>query len=238
MKTLNHSLSPAIVRKEQSMDHSLCYSGMFEKIYQAKIEFLNNRHITSKYEEIIRPEIIQSWERSKEYSLEIDNLICPKLEESELDKLLGTKHFFLNAAKPYLERLRKVFAFTNNYAILTDEQGTVISEPLRIQISKNTYDVEKGMICNEKTSGTCSHTLTILHKKPFQLWGPEHYSELLHKTIGSSAPIFDPLGNFAGTLTIVSDDNYHQNAHTFGLLMTTAWSIQERFQMTFNKKLL
>ncbi|MGB9860630.1 MAG: hypothetical protein ACPLQP_11915, partial [Moorellaceae bacterium] len=183
----------------------------------------------------VRPEIVQSWIRSKNYGLEISRFhYGPVLENFVLRGLLEEKRLLLRAADGYLERLAGMFSNRRSSVLLFDENGVVLrvlhsedgSTRRRI---RERLRLVPGAVWTEATVGTCSHVLCTIIKEPIQLWGPEHYSDVGWDQITcSSAPIFDAAGNLVGTLSIGTNCYLRQNSYALGVVISTAWAIQNQ----------
>ncbi|MGI9953533.1 sigma 54-interacting transcriptional regulator [Moorellaceae bacterium AZ2] len=207
-----------------------------EQIRQLKYEVVY-RGAESCDVPLVRAEIVRSWIRSKNYGLETSCFYYgPVLENSVLRGLLEEKRLLLKAADGYLERLVEMFSNRRSSVLLSDENGIMLrvlhsedgSTRRRI---RERLRLVPGSVWTEATVGTCSHVLCTLHKEPIQLWGPEHYSDVGWDQITcSSAPIFDTAGNLAGTLSIGADCYLRQNPYALGMVISTAWAIQNRLQ--------
>ncbi|ATW23649.1 sigma-54-dependent Fis family transcriptional regulator [Candidatus Formimonas warabiya] len=238
MQPLTQVISPAIISRERATQNNTKQAmGLFDQINQIKLDIIDKGSITC-LSECIRPEVAESWVRSRNYGVNQYQLQYPMLGKSEFNKFVMKKQNLIKAAEPYLSQLDSILTCTSCYAMLTDEQGVVLHLIFRNDAISEYYHIGTGCVVNEETIGTCSHALSILYKVPYQMWGPEHYCQSLYRTTGSSAPVFDSLGNLAGTLTIVSDEDYRQNVHTLGLVLSMAWVIQDQFQLTSHNELL
>ena len=187
---------------------------------------------------LVRPEIIESWIRSKKCGLEIDDFDpAPTLDSSSLTSLMSKKAPILKAADLYIEKLNKIILPSDKYSIFCSDENGII---LRVVCSKDELTgrtaerigLMPGAIWTEATVGTCSHVLCTLIKEPVQLWGPEHYTEIFWEGLTcSTAPIFDSQGKLVGTLSIGSNHYFRQNTHTLGLAIATTWAIQNHLQL-------
>ncbi|SDD57697.1 sigma-54-dependent Fis family transcriptional regulator [Sporomusa acidovorans] len=238
MKPLEQILSPAIMTKE-GLDQNMSeqYTLLSEKINRFKMDIVINQH-THYPMDVVRPEIIDSWIRSYNYGLDLFHIFCPAIDPDALSQINLKKRQLMRVAAPYLHQLDSVFSRTRCFVMLTDEQGVILQVVGRNTKISRAYNLEPGVIWNERSIGTCSHGLSILYTMPIQIWGPEHYNRSFDQSTGSSAPIFDAFGNLAGTLTIGSDENFHQNIHTLGMVVSMAWAIQNEYQCALKDEVL
>ncbi len=236
---------------------------LMERIQKQKIDLLQQR-ISPAQVNLVRPEIAASWIRSYHYGLDPFHYNqCQVLAEDDFHELLREKDFFIKAAEPYLHQLETM---DSNYLIfLTDAAGIILrvlcGNPKVLEQVKEKFQLTPGAVWTEASVGTCSHVMSLLLARPIQLCGPELYLETcsyvlglllgnaddlnnpedarsLNQTACSSAPVFDVCGNLAGSLTIISPYLHHQNAHSLGLAVSTAWAIQNQYQLALNSELL
>lgn len=233
MKPLEHVLSPAVLNMEVSRQTDEEILVWEHKISQSKLHAIkgqnNDTNLTNLYIDSVRPEIKESWLRSKNYGLDFSLYYGPNLDRHSFKQVVNGRKFLLRAADPIVTRLKNIIANTSCNVLLTDEQGVLLYVYSGNKSSTKNYRLEPGVIAAEDTIGTCAHGLSILLKTPMQVWGPEHYSEAFTRCSGSSAPIFDLFGNMVGTLTIGSAQEYHQSSHTLGMVISMAWAIEKQF---------
>jgi len=209
---------------------------LIENIKNQKNNLLQKR-ITPSQVNLVRPEIVESWERSCENGL--DFLLYkdpPVMDAFSFEKRLKEKDFFIQAANPYIFQLEDMLSNIESYIFLSDENGVI----LRVvqALGKNKYRLIPGTVWNEQTIGTCAHEMSIRLKSPIQLCGPEHFCRIFHNISCSSAPVFDVNGNLEGTLTIASPYLHCQNSYSLALVVMMADAIQKEFQLLVKKELL
>ncbi|MEA1960554.1 MAG: sigma 54-interacting transcriptional regulator [Bacillota bacterium] len=261
MRPLEQMLSPMI--KNNLKDVNQNEISLLDEIKKLKMEVLCEK-INSSQVTMVRPEIVESWLRSFKYGLNPnDNNNGIILDQNAYDELIKEKAFLIQAADPFIQQLENM---DSNYLILlTDEQGIILrvatgKKRILEQVTER-FHLIPGAIWSEQSVGTCSHVMSLLLRSPIQLCGPEIYLETcsqvlgrllgsglqsnvleefddLNQTVCSSAPIFDLNGNLAGSLTIISPYLHHQNSHSLGLTISTAWAIQNQFQLALNSALL
>lgn len=238
---------------------------LMERIKKQKADLIRQR-ISPAQVDLVRPEIVASWIRSYNYGLDpFSYNHCNILDEADFAELLREKDYFIKAADPYIHQLQNM---DSNYLVfLTDDKGIILrvvtgNQKVLEQV-KERFQLTPGAVWTEESVGTCSHVLSLLLGRPIQLCGPEMYLETcsyvlglllgnhtdqllapdintlsLNQTACSSAPIFDAGGHLAGSLTIISPYLHHQNVHSLGLTVSTAWAIQNQYQLSLNSELL
>lgn len=261
---LDEMISPIIKEGIQELTKNEIV--MMERIRKQKVDLIN-RIITPAEVEIVRQEIVDSWVRCINYGLDPFAFnYGPILEKSEFEQLEAEKNFFIRSAQPYMDQLQRMLANNNYLIMLTDENGTILriatgNTNILKQITDR-FRLMPGTVWTEDTVGTCPHIMSLMLHSPFQLCGPEFYSETnshimglllgssynpnrsdmlsdaVSQTSSSSAPIFDAYQNLAGSITIISPYLHYQNSHSLGLTVSTAWAIQNQLQLALHSELL
>jgi len=238
MTLVKQGLSPALIDKELLQPKLVDqYARLQERINREKINIVINGKDGSDVKGI-RQDVVSSWIRSRNAGVDLYSIKCPQLDTSELDKITFEKQLLIQIAAPYVKQLDQIFAKSRCFVMLTDEEGVILQVLGRKTRISREYPLEVGVVWNEQTIGTCSHALSIAENAPIQLWGPEHYALGFNQSIGSAAPIRDVFGNLVGTLTIGCDDEFNQNIHTLGLVISMANTIQNEFQLAAKNELL
>ncbi len=148
----------------------------------------------------VRRAILESWRRSKSFGVDVDQLDPPHLSDIDLNSKL------MRAAQPILGRLEQMLAGAQMSVVLTDEHGRVLArsvgEPaLRRHLDK--IKLAPGFSYAEEHVGTNGIGTAIQTRMPYQVFGSEHFSELLQNMSCAGVPIRDPLsGRLAGVLDL------------------------------------
>lgn len=209
-------------------------------IRKIKTEILYYNKENSYTQEFVRPEILESWKRSRDYGLDPRNCRFGEvLSDDVFNNILKEKEYLIRAAEPLIKHL-EMFLSSDDIVLLTDEQGVVLhGNTLNVDML---YKFRPGVMSPEKIIGTSAHGLCIIHKKPIQVRGSEHYCEVPgleepKQGICSSAPIFNEKGELAGTISIGSPNCESQNLYTLGLAISTADAIQKQISLEIKNKL-
>ncbi len=265
MRHLEQMLSPVIKNRAGVVAQNLDKDELIllDRIRQQKLDLLEKR-ITPSQIDIVRPEIVASWLRSHSYGLDpFDFVYGPTLDQSAFEELLREKGSIIQAADPYISQLEIMLSGNNYLILLTDEQGVILrlgtgNDTILRQIEER-FSLTPGTVWTEETVGTVSHVMSLSLGSPIQLCGPEMYSETCSQVMGlilgsplqaaleqntetcnqtscSSAPIYDGNSSLVGSITIISPYLYHQNPHSLGLTVSTAWAIQNHLRLTLPPK--
>jgi len=188
---------------------------------------------------IIRPEIYDSWKRSKKYGVDPYTIKNKVLSKAELEKRLNKRSDLIKVAMPYIN---KIYSFVQNsgfVVFLTDEDGCVLSLVGDDEIVHNTQNhssLSVGVDRSERYSGTNAIGTSLELNKPIQMCGQEHWSEFHHKYTCSAAPIHDEENNIIGCLDITGiKENVH--SHTLGMIVAAVDGIEKELKLNnaYNK---
>ncbi|NLP44568.1 MAG: sigma-54-dependent Fis family transcriptional regulator [Peptococcaceae bacterium] len=209
----------------------------FNEIRLCKERFLQDKQNLSQTE-LLEPEVVASWQRSKKYRIDPQMREVPKaLNRRELEALIRDKKTFIELAKTYFNMLLPLLNIYKTTLCIQDENGTFL----------DFYDRDRllslkpicGSIWNEETVGTSSTSLCLEHRKIVQLVGPRHYCKVLENHLATTTPICDSQGNVLGLMTIVNHLNEEMcNEKTLQRILL--WIINLRYivenQLELSKK--
>lgn len=208
------------------------YMHQMEKYYAMYI--LKNENMPASHP-VIRPEIYESWKRSK--SNGVDPLLLKfnlkKLDSEEFNRHLSENDYLLKIAEPYIDTLYNFVRGSNFVIHLTDQSGCIMKyyadDEQIANLFKNTSKLDIGVIRSEQISGTDSSALCLAIDKPIQVIGPEHYLKANHAFFCNSAPIHNKEGLLIGVLTIMGPVELYQS-HTLGMACAAAAGIEQALE--------
>lgn len=208
----------------------------WESILDAKLAFLNEGADPHSFD-CVRPEVAESWILSRNLGIEPDRTetgdMVTELVRSEA---IADNTALIKAAESLLSNIDSL-KLKNDYIFeLLDIDGV----PL-IQIGDLKLHSFSGLDyrCNEASMGTNAHTLSMRHKRPFIIVGPEHYCFALHGLIACAAPILDQFNTSIGALVLtepVTENTFKPEGkrllvHATSLLSSLAESISARLRI-------
>lgn len=209
------------------------------KDYQDKVAALWEKYINNDEPmpetppDDIRPEIFESWRRSKEHSvshLEVKNKV---LDESGLSRLIKHNKSLIAVAHPYIQNLYKYLKGSNFLIALTDNHGYVIDLiGVEGMIEKRAQQTSLILGCNrlEEYAGTCGIGLCLAEKEPVQVWGYEHFIEPHHNYVCTAAPIKNGEGEVIATVDVVGPGN-QISEHTLAMVCAVVDGIEKEMEM-------
>lgn len=171
----------------------------WERIFDAKLQFLNFG-VDPRASDCVRPEVAWSWIISRNKGLDPDQ---PSLGEYVSEEYAAeTKRRNAHLIEATKERLQSIASLNmeNDYIFeLMDIEGLSLIQIGDLQLHQF---VGPRYLVSEKNAGTNAHSLSMRHKRPFALIGPEHYCFALQSLIACAAPILDQYDNSVGALLL------------------------------------
>ena len=181
----------------------------------------------------IRPEIFQSWKRSKKRGIppfEVNNVL---LSKNKLEAALDANRMLITVAHHYLTKLFPMLKGSNFLIALTDRDGYVIDlVGLEGEIEQRAKRSALTVGCcrSEETTGTCGIGVCIKLGRPIQIWGAEHYIRPHHSYVCSAAPIKDENDVILGTIDVIGPFD-EVTTHTLAMACAAADGIEKEIKM-------
>lgn len=148
----------------------------------------------------VRDAILASWRRSQSLGVDVDQLDPPYRPDVDSDSKL------MHAARPVLDQLEVTLADAAMCVLLTDERGRVLARRAGTDSLVRHLDRIKlatGFSYAEEHVGTNGIGTAIETRRPYHVFGSEHFSERLQTMSCAGAPIRNPLtGRLAGLLDV------------------------------------
>ncbi|MGI6746818.1 MAG: sigma-54-dependent Fis family transcriptional regulator [Anaerovoracaceae bacterium] len=206
----------------------------FDENYSKLLDIAWKKFINSQEYDYssIRPEILESWKRSRAFSVDPIHSKTTILTPEELNSRINSNLLLLNTARPYMEKLYSIVEGSSSYLLIADKDGYIldmIGDKDIIEKGKDTQLVI-GANRSERYAGTNAIGTCLELKKPIQMWDGEHYV-LPHKEFScSSAPIFDSNNNLLGCLNITGS-KAEIHTHTLGMVSSAADGITKELKI-------
>lgn len=207
----------------------MVYQEVRSKIQSARKRFQLGEPIE---EGAVRPEILESWERSRSYGLEFDKADKRLISPDALKERIRERREFYETAVPIMEKLYDYTAGSGCLCILSDEEGYMLKamgDAEIMEIARQNKYVE-GCNRSERRLGTNGIGTPLVTHLPIQVFADEHYYDLHYQWACSGAPIFDPSGRPLGVFCLTG---LHEKVswHTLGLAAAVADSITQQIAM-------
>ena len=182
---------------------------------------------------VIRPIILESWERSKKLGIDPNKELFTSLKNEELIKRLKDNQQLIKISSPLLEILASSVRGSGFRIDLFDKDVYILKQWGDSEILENSRKLGScpGVCKSEKSAGTNAIGLAHFLKIPIQIIGPEHYCSRLQQWTCSAAPIKDIFGNILGIINMTG--NYRLiHKHTLGMVIATAKAIENQIHQS------
>ncbi|MDL5155203.1 sigma-54-dependent Fis family transcriptional regulator [Actinomycetospora termitidis] len=147
----------------------------------------------------LRPEIMQSWERSLRAGVDADELSLPYDPDLDFDGSLV--HF----ARPVLDDLAERLSGMSVAVVLSDADGNVLDRRVgegELQRRLDAISLAPGFSYAEEFAGTNGVGTALEGNSPAMVIGAEHYTDRLRSFACAGAPVHRPGGVLAGILDV------------------------------------
>ncbi|MDR2162830.1 MAG: sigma 54-interacting transcriptional regulator [Clostridiales Family XIII bacterium] len=181
----------------------------------------------------IRPEIFESWRRSKNLKISPFEVVNTILDDSDLKKMLADNEVLVRTAHSYLENLYKFVSGSDFVIALTERAGYVLDiVGLQGMIGERAKKSALVIGCSrsEAYAGTCGIGVCLALGEPIQIWGAEHYIKPHHNYVCSAAPIRNEDGYIIACIDVIGPvDNV--TVHTLAMTCAAADGIEKELKM-------
>jgi len=187
----------------------------------------------------VRPFILESWKRSRDFGVNLDwGSRKHDLSEEGTRILLEKNDVLIQVARPYLEKIFKLIKDTGFYIILCNRKGYIL-DLIYDNETLNRFGKDPGLVLgadrSERAVGTNSIGVTLVHEKPVQIWGEEHYIKTYKEYTCVGATICGPDGKIVGCLSISGPES-GIHTHTLAIAVATVDHIERELSKALRKK--
>ncbi|MEJ2869893.1 helix-turn-helix domain-containing protein [Actinomycetospora sp. OC33-EN08] len=147
----------------------------------------------------VRPEIVQSWERSLRAGVDADELSLPYDPDLDFDGSL------VHCARPVLDDLSERLSGMSVAVVLSDADGHVLDRRVgagELQRRLDAISLAPGFSYAEEFAGTNGVGTALEGNSPAMVIGAEHYTDRLRPFACAGAPVHRPGGDLAGILDV------------------------------------
>jgi hypothetical protein len=172
----------------------------------------------------VREPIVDSWRRSAEAGIDpTGHQLAPVLADEDEAKMLWQEHPLARMAPLIHECLGAIADEADHLIVITDASGLLLSVQgsgrLRMRAAE-TMNFTEGTLWSEPGAGTNAIGTAIAADHAVQVFGPEHFNEVVQRWTCSAAPIHDPdTGRPIGVIDLTGD---FSSVHPHSLSVATA----------------
>lgn len=173
--------------------------------------------------------VASSHKRCREYEVEQDRIYSKRMIfGNDLFKRLEGKKELIDTAERYMNKLYNFVKGSNFFALLTDEEGCILSiiGDASILTEAFFFKMVPGAYMDERSIGTNSMGTALAEGQPVQVSGEEHYIKAYHRWTCSASPIRNSRGEVIGSIDLTGYSEY-VHLHTLGMVVAAADAIEE-----------
>lgn len=173
--------------------------------------------------------IERGFRRCEDYGVDPERVYSRRiLCGAELAERLAARRELIVTAEPFIAQLCDFLRGSGFFAILTDEEGCILSVIGDDEILEAAFELRMvpGAFMDEGSIGTNAMGTALAEGRPVQVSGEEHFIRAYHRWTCSGAPIRDPAGRVIGSLDLTgSKEGVH--LHTLGMVVAAVNAIEK-----------
>jgi hypothetical protein len=185
----------------------------------------------------VREPIVESWRRSVAAGIDpVGRQLAPIVADEDETQMLWEEHPLAGAAALIRECLAAVAEDADHLVVITDAKGVLLSvqgsPSLRLRAADH-MNFTEGTLWSEPGAGTNAIGTAIAADHAVQVFGPEHFNEVVQRWTCSAAPIHDPdTGELLGVIDLTGDFSTVQ-PHSLAVATATSQAVEAwlRLQM-------
>jgi hypothetical protein len=174
--------------------------------------------------EDVRAPIADSWRRSVEAGVDpTGHQLAPVVANEDETQMLWQEHPLARTAGLIHECLAAIAEEADHLVVITDAAGLLLtvegSPRLRMRAAES-MNFAEGTLWSEHGAGTNAIGTALAADHAVQVFGPEHFSEVVQRWTCSAAPVHDPdTGELIGVIDLTGD---FSSVHPHSLAVATA----------------
>lgn len=187
----------------------------------------------------VRPEIAESWRRSRACGVDIEHPAVSTLSEEDFRRLCEENRSLIGFVMPVMKRIHALVSGTKNLISLHTPEGYMLAccgdEYYHSAQGASSFRI--GVKWDEESIGTNGVTLALRLRRPVQVYGAEHYCRFQQDGTCSAAPIFGEDGTVLGVINMAGKHTTG-SLHTLGLVALGAFSVEKQLGLAHSYRLL
>ena len=187
----------------------------------------------------VREPIVDSWRRSVEAGIDpTGHQLAPVLADEDETRMLWEEHPLARASDLIHRCLGAIADEAGHLIVVTDANGLLLSVEgsprLRLRAA-DTMNFTEGTLWSEPGAGTNAIGTAIAADHAVQVFGPEHFNEVVQRWTCSAAPIRDPdTGALLGIIDLTGDFS-SVHPHSLGVATATAQAVEASLRLTLQE---
>src|SRR3954471_8047381 len=188
----------------------------------------------------VRGPIVDSWRRS--FAPGVDppgHHLAPVVASEDEADMRWREHPLARAAPIIHECLAAISDEADHLIVITDADGVLLSVQgsprLRLRAA-DSMNFTEGTLWSEPGAGTNAIGTAIAADHAVQVFGPEHFNEVVQRWTGSAAPIHDPeTGGLLGVIDLTGDFST-VHPHSLSVATATARAVEASLRLDMQER--
>jgi hypothetical protein len=183
----------------------------------------------------VREPIVDSWRRSLAAGIDpTGHQLAPVVADEDETQMLWEAHPLARKAALIHECLAAIAEDADHLVVVTDADGMLLSVEgsarLRVRAADH-MNFTEGTLWSEPGAGTNAIGTAIAADHAVQVFGPEHFNEVVQRWTCSAAPIHDPeSGTVIGVIDLTGDFSTVQ-PHSLAVATATAQAVEASLRL-------
>ncbi|MGC9324836.1 MAG: sigma-54-dependent Fis family transcriptional regulator [Desulfomonilia bacterium] len=185
---------------------------------------------------VIRPEILESWQRSRDRGIDpYTNTVPCDISEDEKNSILAENTLLIETARPILQSLFHLIKSLDIAVFLTNQDCIILDalgEGGIWEYCKASNAVVGGSF-HESICGPTAPGIALSLDRPYQMVCEEHYLIGMHMASCAAAPIHDEFNQAIGCIDITTSyETALKHPHTLGMIAACAQLIEKQLRLS------
>jgi hypothetical protein len=183
----------------------------------------------------VREPIVESWRRSLAAGIDpTGHQLAPVVADEDETEMLWKEHPLARASPLIHACLAAIAEEADHLIVVTDAEGLLLmiegSPRLRLRAADH-MNFTEGTLWSESGAGTNAIGTAIAADHAVQVFGPEHFNEVVQRWTCSAAPIHDPdTGAVLGVIDLTGDFSTVQ-PHSLAVATATAQAVEASLRL-------
>jgi transcriptional regulator of acetoin/glycerol metabolism len=183
----------------------------------------------------VREPIFESWRRSLAAGIDpTGHQLAPIVADEDETQMLWEEHPLSRASPIIHECLAALAEDADHLVVVTDANGVLLSVEGSARLRMRAADhmnFTEGTLWSEPGAGTNAIGTAIAADHAVQVFGPEHFNEVVQRWTCSAAPIHDPeTGCLLGVIDLTGDFSTVQ-PHSLAVATATAQAVEASLRL-------
>jgi hypothetical protein len=188
----------------------------------------------------VREPIVDSWRRSAAAGIDpTGHELAPVIADEDEARMLWAEHPLARAAPLIRACLAAIADESDHLIVVTDAKGVLLSVEgsgrLRMRAAE-TMNFTEGTLWSEPGAGTNAIGTAIAADHAVQVFGPEHYNEVVQRWTCSAAPIHHPDGGEVLGVIDLTGDFSTVHPHSLAVATATAQAVEASLRLEMQEQ--